>query len=161
MNGKWIAMVFLASVLVLGCTRTETIDSSSGAPRQMQAASDLVAQARPPIPDVPVPIGFELDQGKSRNFAAAGQRYVDHVYKGGSDKYAVARFFKRQMPVSRWTLVTDMFAQGNITLDFEKQAERCRITLYDGSLLHPTKFKVQLWTSGRVSTPSGSYEGSQ
>jgi hypothetical protein len=161
MSTKWIVAVLSAVMWACGCTKTETIDASSGAPRQMNAAPDLVAQSRPPIPDVPMPVGFELDQGKSRNFAAAGQRYVDHLYKGGSDKYAVARFYKRQMPVSRWTLVTDMFAQGNITLDFEKQTERCRITVYDGSLLHPTKVKVQLWSFGKVTTPSGSVEGNQ
>jgi hypothetical protein len=155
MNEKWVAAVMLASGLVFGCTKTETIDASSGAPRQMRAANDLVAQARPPIPDVPLPIGFELNEGKSRNFAAAGLRWVDHMYKGGSDKFAVARFYKRQMPVSRWTLVTDMFTQGDITLDFEKQAERCRVIVSDGSLLHPTRVKVQLWTSGRVPTAVG------
>ncbi len=161
MRTKWIVAGLSAMMWAAGCNNTVTIDSSSDAPRQMNAAPDLVAQSRPPIPDVPLPVGFELDQAKSRNFAAAGQRYIDHVYKGGSDKYAVARFYKRQMPVSRWTLVTDMFTQGDITLDFEKPPERCRITVFDGSLLHPTKVKVQLWGSGKVTTPSGSAEGNQ
>jgi hypothetical protein len=161
MNPKWIVAVLAALALACGCTKTETIDASSGAPRQMRSPNDLVAQARPPIPDVPLPIGFDLDEGKSRNFAAAGLRWVDHFYKGGSDKFAVARFYKRQMPVNRWTLVTDMFTQGQIMLDFEKGAERCRVIVSDGSLFHPTRVKAQLWTSGRVPTPGGAVEGGQ
>ena len=90
----------------------------------------------------------------SGNFSAAGARYVDHVYKGRADKFAVGRFFKRQMPINRWALVTDMFVQGDIMLDFEKDTERCRVTITDGSF-GATAVKVAMWTSGRIRPPTG------
>jgi hypothetical protein len=153
-----IGLLFAAaSFWAAGCnsSSSSTIDASSGAPRQMAPVVELVAQFRPPIPDLPLPVGFDLDQSRSRNFAAAGMRWVDHRYEGGNDKFAVARFYRRQMPINRWTLVTEMFTQGDLTLDFEKQTERCHIVVSDGNLIHPTIIKVQLWTSGRVQTPVG------
>jgi hypothetical protein len=116
----------------------------------------MVALSNPPIPDLPIPLGFDLDESHSRSFSAAGARYIDHVYKGREDRFAVARFYKRQMPVNRWTLVTDMYIQGDIMLDFEKESERCRVIVTKGSLWHPTYIKVQLWTSGRIeAAPKG------
>jgi len=155
MTRQWMLLlcVAAAAVLVSGCNRQgHAVDTSGGVTRQVSVAPGLVAQARPPIPDVPVPVGFRLDQRKSRNFAAAGTRYVDHRYRGGDDKYAVARFYKSHMPISRWALVTDMFVQGNILLDFEKETERCRITIDDGCLFHASHLTIQLWTTGRIPT---------
>lgn len=114
---------------------------------------ELVAMSLPPISDLPVPIGFNLDEDKSRNFSAAGARYVDHVFKGSADKFAVGRFYKRQMPIQRWALVTDMFVQGDIMLDFEKDTERCRITVTGGSF-GSTRIQVAVWTSGRIQQPT-------
>lgn len=114
---------------------------------------ELAGQAQPPIADLPVPAGFRLLEGRSRNFTAAGARYADHVYHGWADKFAVARFYKRQMPISRWALVTDMFVQGSIILDFEKDTERCRITVKDS--LVTTTIEAAVWTSGRIIPPSG------
>jgi len=150
-QGMLIVLVLAAAMLAAGCgNKTQTVDSSSGAPRVVDPYPELLAQARPPIPDLPVPLGFDLNEGKSRSFAAAGARYVDHVYSGGSDKFSVARFYKRQMPNNRWTLVTEMFIQGETMLDFEKDTERCRVIVTGGGLFHSSKVKIQLWTSGRI-----------
>lgn len=153
MKRHGLLTIAAAMLLAAGCNRTQTVDASSGAPQMVEPMAELIAQPRPPIPDMPVPIGFDLDEGKSRSFAAAGARYIDHLYKGRSDRFAVARFYKRQMPVNRWTLVTDMFVQGDIMLDFEKETERCRVIVTSGSLFHSTYVKVQLWTSGRIESP--------
>lgn len=154
MTGK-LWMVTAVAAMLAGCAnRDQSVDSSSGAPRQTESTTELVAQARPPIPDLPIPTGFTLAEGKSRNFAAAGARYVDHVYSGRADKFAVGRFYRRQMPVNGWVMVTDMFVQGDIVLDFEKETERCRIDLTDSSPMGwSTTMKIQLWTSGRIETP--------
>jgi len=153
---QWNLLLCVAAALMLagGCNQDQTVDTSGGAARQVSGVPGLVAQSRPPIPDVPVPVGFRLDQAKSRNFAAAGTRYVDHRYKGGDNKYAVARFYKSHMPISRWALVTDMFVQGNILLDFEKETERCRVTIDDGCLFHSSHITIQLWTTGRIPPPA-------
>ena len=102
-----VCLLLASSLISAGCNQSGTVESSGGALRQVSPPLELVARAHPPIVDLPVPIGFDLDEGRSRNFAAAGARYVDHLYKGGSDRFAVARFYKRHMPISRWVLVTD------------------------------------------------------
>ncbi len=156
MNVERIIAVSAVALLLLaaGCSQSRTVDASGGAPREVQTIPELVAQSRPPIPDLPVPIGFSLKESKSRDFAAAGARYVDHVYRGGDDRFAVARFYKRQMPIARWTLVTSLFVQGEVMLDFEKETERCRVVITKGGLFHRTDVKVQLWTSGQIQTAS-------
>ncbi len=148
------SVALASAMLLVGCNNNpQAVDSSSGAYREVSLPAELVAKARPWVADVPVPIGFDLDEGRSRNFAAAGARYVDHLYKGKANKFAVYRFYKRQMPISRWVLVTDRFAQGDITLDFEKETERCVVIISKGNIWHRTNVKVQLWTSGRIETP--------
>ena len=151
-----IAGILVAALTAgAGCNSgSQTIDASSGAPRRVQPVIDMVARSQPPIPDLPVPIGFKLDEGKSRDYALAGARFVDHTYKGGGIKLAVKRFYERQMPINRWVLTTAMFVRGDVMLDFEKETERCRIIITDGSLFHSTYIKVQLWTSGRIRTPA-------
>jgi len=152
--------VLAGLVLLAGCNnQPNTVDTSGGAYREVSTPVQLVAQARPPILDLPVPIGFRLDETRSRNFAAAGARYVDHLYRGSGDKFAVARFYKRHMPISRWVLVTDMFVQGDIMLDFEKESERCRIIISQGGLFNNCTIKVQLWTTGRIPTAQGIKKG--
>ena len=154
MYGRRVVGMLLAAmaVAVLGCNNEKKAESS-GESSSVSPPVELVAMARPPIPDIPVPIGFDLDQGRSRNLAAAGIRWVDHLYKGRADKFAVARFYRKEMPQSRWTLVTEMFTRGNLTLDFERQSDRCHVTLSDGNLIHPTYIHVELWTAGRVPQP--------
>jgi hypothetical protein len=146
-------------LMLAGCNSSNTVDSSGGAMREVSAPVELVAQAIPPVADLPVPIGFKLDEGRSRYFAAAGTRYVDHFYKGGADRFAVGRFYKRHMPISRWVAVTDRFVQGDIILDFEKDMDRCSIIVCKGSLFHSTYIKAKLWTAGRIQAPSGQSPG--
>lgn len=139
-----------------GCAKEQTIDASSGAPREVDAAGgELVGQSRPPVLDVPVPVGFTLDEGQSRNYNLAGARLVDHVYRGGADKFAVKRFYERQMPTYRWTMVTAVFAQGDMTLDFERDCDRCRIAISTGGLFQRTTIRVYLQTTGRIDPPGG------
>jgi hypothetical protein len=150
---RWLVIAVAAAATAGGCEpQQQTVDNSSGAPRMVEPAGgpDLIAQSRPPISDLPMPVGYSLDEGKSRSFMAAGARYVDHIYRGRADKYQLVRFFKRQMPAGRWVLVEDVFVQGDWFLDFEKEGERCRITIEEGNLFYPSTVKVILRTSGRV-----------
>jgi len=149
----WTGLAAAVLLCAAGCRQQPSSVAAYGGQEPVMGGAELAGQNRPPVPDVPVPMNFSLDEGRSRNFTGPGARYVDHVYKGSSDKFAVARFYKRQMPINRWTLVTDMFVQGNIMLDFEKNTERCRVTVTDGSLFHPTVIRIALWTSGRIVSP--------
>jgi hypothetical protein len=40
-------------------------------------------------------------------------------------------------------------------LDFEKDTERCRVTVTEGGLFSSTQVNVALWTSGRIVPPTG------
>jgi len=157
MNSKRTAAIYLAvmaSLLATGlaCEQQQNEMSAGGQDKKLQQKPGLYPQTKPPIPDVPLPMGFSMDEGRSRSFAAAGARYIDHVYKGRADKFELARFYKEYMPKNRWTLVTDMFVRGDVVMDFEKQTERCRVVVSGGGFLRHTYINVQLWTSGRIPT---------
>jgi hypothetical protein len=59
------------------------------------------------------------------------------------------------MPINRWALVTDKFVQGEIQLDFEKDTERCQVTIMDGGFFGSTAVKIAVMPSGRITTPQG------
>lgn len=111
---------------------------------QNNSGGDLGAQARSPLPDVPLPAGFELEELRSRSWKSGENRFVDHMYEGRGDKFAVSRFYEKQMPVSGWTMESDQFLQGRGTMDFVKGHERCRITYYDETL-GKTVVLVAIW----------------
>jgi len=139
---------------LIGCDngngKSQAADQAYG---QGPLPPELRPQDRPPIPDVPVPVGFKEDEGRNRTLHTGVGRFVDHLYKGRKDKHAVVRFYKEQMPVSRWTYVTYMQTRGEHTLEFEKGAERCRIVVRKGDWLYPTYIDVRVWTVGRIDTP--------
>ncbi len=143
----------IAVVLLIGCDfspkRFETSGESS---QQAPLNLDLKPQRQPPIPDFPVPVGFRLDEKNSRDYALAAARLVDHAYKGKEDKLSVKKFYERQMPINRWTLTTAMFVQGDVMLDFEKENERCRVSITGGN--YNTEIKVRLWTSAPLQVPT-------
>ena len=144
--------VWAMSAILAGCNnRAQIIDSSSGAPRSVEQAEELVAQSQSTVADLPLPVGFDLDQSRSRSFAGGSARYVDLVYEGRCDKTSLVSFFKKQMPANRWAITSYRFLQGQHTLDFEKDNERCSIIISEGSgLWKNTEIKVQLWPSGRI-----------
>ena len=150
-----VCLAATAVFLGAGCEQDTGVQVGA-AEKKSEPADQMWAQKRPPIADLPIPVGFKLNEGQSRSFAAAGARYVDHLYKGKGDKFAVARFYKSQMPRNRWVLVTDMFIQGEVVLDFEKETERCRVVLSGGGgLLDRVRLHIVLWTSGRIPIPAG------
>ncbi|KKL79779.1 hypothetical protein LCGC14_2011390, partial [marine sediment metagenome] len=56
----WIALV--SAICLAGCNnQPNTVDSQGGAYREVNAPLELIAKAHPPILDLPVPIGFELN----------------------------------------------------------------------------------------------------
>jgi hypothetical protein len=151
-------MLLLAlSAVLAGCGgSSESAGVATDGPNAVGPIPELVAMRRPPIDDLPVPIGFYLDDERSRNTTVAGARLIDHLYKGRADKFAVGRFYKQQMPISRWTLVRDRFAQGEVLQDYEKDTERCQISITDGGLFGSTKVNIGVWTSGgRIVPPAG------
>lgn len=107
--------------------------------------ADLLNNPRPTVPDVPLPTGFSLEELRSRSWADGDLRFVDHLYEGSADKMAAVRFFETQMPVSHWTAQTKQITQGRATLDFAKNNEKCRITIYDTGFLGSTYIQIAIW----------------
>jgi hypothetical protein len=157
MNGRRIlsvAVLAAASGVWCGCNpERQTVDTSSGAPRAVDAVPDLVAQSTPPIADVPLPAKFKLNEDGSWSRINGGNRLIKHGYYGPSDKFATWRFYKKQMPVHQWTLMRDEYSDKVVVMDFDKANERCRITISDGSWLNPSRVLVEVYTVG--ATPTG------
>lgn len=153
MAKKWIYVgVAAATLLILGCTDSRTIDTSGGAAREVYMLPELIAAARPQVRDLPVPLDFKQIEKQSIDFGAASARYVHHVYKGRADKWEVRRFYEKQMTMASngWLLTTYMNADGNVSLSYEKRNERCRVTISDGDWFYPVRIILQLWTSGPI-----------
>ena len=131
------------SLLVAGCTLSGCA-WFSGASNPGMA---LAAVAKPPVADLPVPSGFKLDEGSSRSNDSGVARFVDHLYWGSASKFAVSRFYKKAMVARKWRFVSETFSLGDQNLRFERPGEKCSVFISSGSWLHPTKLKLQLWTS--------------
>lgn len=117
----------LLAIVAVGCQSSGS--GSTGDPRGVKAAYRLTPRVNPPITDLPVPWRFKIDAEESRNYASAGVRYVDHVYKGSTKMDQVARFYLDNMPLNRWILMSENFVQGTYHLDYEKGSERCRLMI--------------------------------
>ena len=92
--------------------------------------SGLVAQSEPPVADLPVPLGFKLDESRSRNYESAGVRFIDHTYRGdNAKKDAVAQFYRRQMSNKNWNLRGSQMVRGTVLLRYEKGDELCDVRI--------------------------------
>lgn len=155
-----IAWMVAVLVAVGGCALSNSTGSGRSAPDDKKKGSGsggaLFARAHPPIADLPVPYGFDLDEGRSRHWTVGSIRLVDHVYEGSADKFAVARFYRTQMPINRWELVRDVFAQGDIILDFDKGNERCHVVISEEGWGDQLDIKVLLSSAGKIPSSGGS-----
>lgn len=144
MKRAWMTTLGLAAVAMV----------MAGGGCQQSSTMDLGAQARSPLPDVPVPDGFTLVELRSRSWQSGQSRFVDHMYEGRGEKFAVSRFYEKQMPTAGWTLESSQFLQGRGTMDFAKGDEHCRITFYDKGL-GGTAVLVAIWPmeSGGMTPP--------
>lgn len=102
-------------------------DSEAIAP---SGGSGLVARSEPPVADLPVPLGFKLDESRSRNYESAGVRFIDHTYRGErANKDAVAQFYRRQMSNKGWDLRGSQMVRGTVLLRYEKADELCDVRI--------------------------------
>lgn len=155
MRRDWTIAIALSNLCVLGgCGGNgEVVSDESGEPRPV--LKELAARPNPPILDLPVPLGFDLDEGASRSADSGVARFVDHVYRGRADKFAIARFYKKSLPPNEWILIMETFTTGEYRLDFERPGERLSVFITSGGWFGSTKIKLQLWTSELTSQPPG------
>jgi hypothetical protein len=152
MNGKlgWVWALAAGACLVAGCPGPNAGAPNGSGNGALVDSTELAAQARPPIPDVPMPVDFRYVEDRSYSWAAPGARTIVHVYHGPKDKFAVARFFRKQMPLAGWGLVNESDGWSVKTMDFTKANEICRITLQDGGLFVKTEVRVQVGPGPRA-----------
>lgn len=113
--------------------------SPGGGPHELQQ------QANPPVLDLPLPMGFKYDESKATARQEPGMRIINHVYQGSDDKYSVARFYRKQMPVMGWNIRFESLDKGVLTLEFEKEAETCRIELKDSGWFGGTEIVARVY----------------
>ncbi len=100
-------------------------------PRLAARNDALTPSAHPYEPDIPVPVGFRLADRAIEDWSSGQVRYVRHRYLGRADKYAVRKFYREQMPLVRWTVISDGNVHGLITMRFQRGAESCTVTIED------------------------------
>lgn len=114
--------------------------------------TSLIPQSRPPIADLPVPIGFVIAESVSRNYESAGTRYVDHTYQGRADKFDVERFVRQNLTGKGWRLRSSQMVRGDFELKYEKDNELLDVTIRgeDRPILgQSTSLRYNLQTAGR------------
>lgn len=93
------------------------------------AAELLQASPEPLERDIPLPAGFVLVERSSEDWSSGATRYVRHRYRGRRSVVEVRGFYRRQMPLIRWTPVVDRLLDGRRTLQFERGQEACMVTI--------------------------------
>lgn len=73
-----------------------------------------------------------VDQA-SEDWSNGSVRYLRHEYRGPADKLSVRAFYRKQMPLVRWTLLDDSNVHGRIGMRFDRGAESCTISIEDYS----------------------------
>jgi hypothetical protein len=155
MNARTALIALLLAAACGGCENGRQSSVESGADNEGDAASrqspyrTLVARPDAPIPDLPVPIGFDFEEDESTNVTPGTIRFLDHVYTGREDKFAVARFYLREMPRHDWTLEHDLFIRGDRSMDFTRPGEACRVRITGGGGLSRTRVRILLWPTSR------------
>lgn len=87
----------------------------------------LVVMPERPLADVPVPVGFALKSDGSYVFDG-NYRVARLLYRGTPHITEVVRYFKEQMPQSRWTCVGDSGVDGRV-VTFQNEAEQLELKL--------------------------------
>ncbi len=102
------------------------------APPDYGQSVKLLPAVSPYDPGIPVPVGFRLIDKSSEDWSSGPTRYLRHRYRGRADESAVRAFYREQMPLVRWTPISDGNVQGRMTMRFQRGRESCRITIEAG-----------------------------
>ncbi len=85
-----------------------------------------------------------MEQASEDRSTGSARLYLRHLYEGTGDKYAVRSFYREQMPLVRWTKVSDGNIKGNFTMRFEKGNESCTITISDARSFLGPRTQIQI-----------------
>lgn len=125
-----------AVVLVGGC-------ETSG--QRKEQAVRLIANSRPYERDIPLPASFRIvEQAMEDHSTGQSRTYLRHMYAGRADKFAVRSFYREQMPLLRWSKVSDGAIKGEFSMRFIKGNEVCEINIRDESDIIGKKTLIQV-----------------
>jgi hypothetical protein len=121
-------------LLLTGCTATPA-----------RGPHIRLARGTPFEPDIPVPAKFGIvDRASEDRSTGTSRLYLRHLYEGSADKHALRAFYREQMPLARWTKVSDGNVKGNIVMRYEKNAESCTIMLTSKQGVFGDKAQIQV-----------------
>jgi hypothetical protein len=119
--------LFLLTVALAACVLSFGCQTGS----RRQADERLTAAQSREIPDVPVPSGFRMDLKHSYynidNSTALRTGYA--TYTGHASLRNLIDFYKDNMPISGWALVSESGQSGSYTMRFDKADERVEVKI--------------------------------
>jgi hypothetical protein len=108
----------------------------------------LMPSPKPYESDIPIPQGFKIVERAMEDHSTGQARtYLRHSYVGGDDKFAVRNFYREQMPLNRWALVSDSALKGDFNMRFAKANESCVVNIADEGSVIGKKTTVQVMIS--------------
>jgi len=102
-------------------------------PRISGGTAGLQPSPHPYDVDLPVPVGFRLVDQPGENPSSRSSRHLRHRYVGRADKCGVREFYRQQMPLVRWSALSDRQQDGRYTMRFKRGDESCTIEIRDSA----------------------------
>ncbi len=127
------AMLLATTFMFNGCQKVDVpllTYSEEGVYLPPTTGPGLVANPKSPIPDVPVPIGFEPLLSKSFSSFDGYARHVTHVYQGQGTQAEAIVFYRQHLWLMGWNLIERYSEEDNTeVLAFHKGREQLTIRL--------------------------------
>lgn len=143
---RWSLIILLAGLASAGCTH------------QAEQEIRLIASSRTYEPDIPIPAGFKLiDEASEDRSTGVARLYLRHLYRGNADRHAVRSFYREQMPLARWSKVSDGNIRGRVTMRFEKAAESCTVEISKAAKGMGGQVEIQVLVSQEQRSPSSGH----
>ena len=127
------AMLLLAVFMFCGCQKVDVpllAYSDEGVYLPPPTGPGLVANPKSPIPDVPVPIGFEPLVSKSTCSFDGYAREVNHHYQGQGSQAEAIVFYRQHLWLMGWEFMQrDNEEDATAVLCFEKGRETLTVRI--------------------------------
>ncbi len=117
--------VLIAGLTISGCA-TDSYQTRSDSDYYNSTQLEQASVQR--FEDLPVPAGFTLYRKESFIFQNNRTRMGTMTYTGRADITAIIEFYKKQMPINGWSLLTTVEFD-KVVMSFEKDSEACIISI--------------------------------
>jgi len=140
-GGRWVgwAMSLLVAAGLAGCG-----DKPENGPVRLNP------RGVPFLTGVAVPEGFTLVDRNTEDYESGGRRWARHCYRGYADPIAVRNFYREQMPLLGWNLISDQSVKGVISIRFENPDESCTVQITRDGLFNRCTIQVILMPLSRT-----------